>query len=302
MDSILGKKKENPLPKTNSNKELAENFASYFHTKIDTIREKFQGIDSYNPQPREVPQLVKFAPVLPSELGKIIHRMPPKTCKLDQIPTNKLQEILDGCLLALLHITNRSLELGEFADKWKEALIKPFIKKKQLGTANSNYRPVSNLSFISEIVEKVTLDQFNSHCNQHSLLPEYQSSYRKHHSCETSLVNLVNDILWNMEHQLVTAIVILDLSAAFDTVDHDLLLEVLATRFSIQVKALEWYSNYLKPRRFRVAIEEDTSQPRQLDYSVPHGSIQGAFLFIAYASTLDQVIDTSQLELNGLHR
>ena len=153
--------------------------------------------------------------------------MPPKTCKLDQIPTNKLQEILDGCLPALLHIINRSLELGEFTDIWKEALVKLLIKKKQLGTANSNYRPVSNLSFISKIVEKVTLDQFNSHCNQHSLLPEYQSAYRKHHSCEASQVKLVNGILWNMQQQLVTAIVILDLSAAFDTVDHDLLLEVL---------------------------------------------------------------------------
>ena len=299
VDRILGRKNENPLPKAASPLELAEDFASYFHTKIDTIREGFKGIDIYKPQPRNVPQLVKFAPVLPSELGKIIHRMPPKTCKLDQIPTNKLQEILDGCLPALLHITNRSLELGEFADGWKEALVKPLIKKKQLGTVNSNYRPVSNLSFISKIVEKTTLEQFNNHCNQHSLLPEYQSAYRRHHSCETSLVRLVNDILWNIEKQLVTPIVILDLSTAFDTVDHDLLLGVLATRFGIQGKALEWYSNYLKPRRFRVTIEEEISKPRQLDYSVPQGSIQGAFLFIAYASTLDQVINTSQLELNG---
>ena len=233
VDSILGKKNENPLQKANSNRELAENFASYFHVKIDTIREKFKGIASYKPQPREVPQLVKFTPVSPSELGKIIYRMQPKTCKLDQIPTNKLQEILDGCLPALLHITNRSLELGEFVNKWKEALVKPLIKKKQLGTENSNYRPVSNLSFISKIVEKVTLEQFNNHCNQHSLLLEYPSAYRKHHSCETSLVRLVNDILWNMEKQLVTAVVILDLSAAFDTVDHDQLLEVLAARFGI---------------------------------------------------------------------
>ena len=99
--------------------------------------------------------------------------------------------------------------------------------------------------------------------------------------------------------QLVTPIVILDLSTAFDTVDHDLLLGVPATRFGIQGKALEWYSNYLKPRRFRVTIEEETSQPRLLDYSVPQGSIQGAFLFIVYTSTLDQVINSSQLELNG---
>ena len=102
-----------------------------------------------------------------------------------------------------------------------------------------------------------------------------------------------------MENQLVTSIVILDLSAAFDTVDHNLLLEVLGKRFGIAGTALEWYRSYLVPRRFRVAIKDKTSKPRQLDYSVPQGGIQGAFLFIAYASTLDQIIDSTQLTLNG---
>ena len=102
-----------------------------------------------------------------------------------------------------------------------------------------------------------------------------------------------------MKNQLVTSIVILDLSAAFDTVDHNLLLEVLGKRFGIAGTALDWYRSYLVPRRFRVAIKDKTSQPRQLDYSVPQCSIQGAFLFIAYASTLDQITDITQLTLNG---
>ena len=124
-------------------------------------------------------------------------------------------------------------------------------------------------------------------------------SYRKLHSCETSLVKLVNDILWNMEKQLVTAIVIPDLSAAFDMVDHDQLLEVLETRYGIVGAAKQWYKSYLQPRRFRVAIENTQSKPRQLEYSVPQGSIQGAFLFVTYASTLEDVVDTTKLELNG---
>ena len=101
-----------------------------------------------------------------------------------------------------------------------------------------------------------------------------------------------------MENQLVTAIVILDLSAAFNTVDHDILLEVLGKCFGIAGTARTWYESYLKPRRFRVAVENKISQPRQLDYSVPQGSVQGAFLFITYASTLEQIVD-SQLTLNG---
>ena len=90
-----------------------------------------------------------------------------------------------------------------------------------------NYRLASNLGFIFKIVEKVTLEQLTKHCNRNSLLPEYQSAYRKNHSCENSLIKLVNDILWGIEKQVVMAVVILDLSAAFDIVDHDLLLEVL---------------------------------------------------------------------------
>ena len=90
------------------------------------------------------------------------------------------------------------------------------------GTVKTNYRLVSNLQIISKIVENVTLDQFTLHCNSNSLLPSYQLAYRKYYSCKTNLVKLVNDILWTMEKQVVTVVVILDLSAAFNTEDHDL--------------------------------------------------------------------------------
>ena len=100
-----------------------------------------------------------------------------------------------------------------------------------------------------------------------------------------------------MENQLVTAIVILDLSTAFDTVDHDLLLDVIEKQFGITDADKKWYHKYHKSRKFRVLIERDKLQPRQLGYSVPQGSIHGAFLFISYASTLDELV--TQLTLNG---
>ena len=163
-------------------------------------------------------------------------------------------------------------------------------KKPTAGQEKSNYRLVSNLSFISKVAEKVTLTQFTKHCDENKLLPAYQSVYRKNHSCETSLIKLVDDLLWAMEKQLVTAVVILDLLAAFDTVDHDLLLEVLEKRFGVTDKAKEWYSNYIKQRKFSIIIGKNKSEPRQLKCSVPQGSIQGAFLFISYASTLDEIV------------
>ena len=144
-------------------------------------------------------------------------------------------------------------------------------------TSQTNYRPVSNLGFISNVLKKVTLEQFTEHWHHNSLLPEYKSACRKYHICKTSLVKLVNDILWRMENWLVTAVVILDLSAAFDTVDHDLLLDVLEKQFGITDAASKWYHNYLKPRKFRIVIEKDKPQPRQLNYWVPQGNIQRNF-------------------------
>ena len=286
-----------PLGKMDS--QVAEEFVSFFLNKIDKIRENFQGIDPYQLRQLETPQLEKFTPITTGQLEKTIKGMQPKTYALDVIPTSKLQEVLGGCLPAITHLVDSSLDQGAFCKDWKEALVKPLIKKKSLGTQNSNYRPVSNLSFISKIIEKVTLEQFNQHCQENSLVPEYQSAYRKNHSCETSLVKLVNDILWSMDRQLVTAIVILDLSTALDTVDHNLLLDVLEARFGITGTARKWYASYLQPRRFRVLVGKEESKPRQPDYSVPQGSIQGAFLFVTQASTPDEIVDSTKLELNG---
>ena len=298
--SLLGHKEENLLPEAPSDSILAEEFAGFFHDKIDNIRSRFTTTAPYKPEEKcDVPLLNKFIPISAIQLEKTITRMSSKTCALDIMPKARLKEVLGTILPSLTHIVNKSLDQGEFYTSWKEALVKPLVKNRILGTTMTNYRPVSNIQFISKIVEKVTLDQFTQHCNRNSLLPNYQSAYRQHHRCETSLVKLVNDILWAMEKQLVTVVVILDLSAAFDTVDHDLLLEVLESRFGIVGTARKWYTSYLMPRSFKVSIRSSTSQPRQLDYSVPQGSIQGAFLFMADASTLDLVVQPSGLELNG---
>ena len=223
--------------------------------------------------------------------------MPTKTCKSDIIPTKLLKEVLPAIIPALTKIVNLSIKNGIFSEKWKSAIVKPLIKSSTKGTTQQNYRPVSNLTFISKVVEKLTLNQFTKHCDEYHLLPDSQSAYR-FHSCETNLIKLVNDLLWAMERQEVTAVTILDLSAAFDTVDHDLLLEVLNKRFGIEGKALKWYEHYLKPRKLKIAINNTFLEEQTINYSVPQGSIQGTFPFNAYASTISEVIPPT-LELNG---
>ena len=110
-----------------------------------------------------------------------------------------------------------------------------------------NYHLVSNLPFFSKLVEHATLMQFDEHCREHHLLPDFQSDYRKGYSTETSLIKMTNDIFWSMERKEVTAVIVLDMSAAFDTIDHDLLLDILHKRFGMADTALQWYQSYLRP-------------------------------------------------------
>ena len=129
----------------------------------------------------------------------------------------------------------------------KLSLSNPYLKKSGLDLINKNYRPISNLPFISKLVEKCMLKQLLSHCENHDLLPDFQSAYHEHYSTETSLIKLTNDILWLMKRQQMTAIAILDLLAALDTVGHKILLQILEQNFGFCSKALHWFKSYLRP-------------------------------------------------------
>ena len=120
----------------------------------------------------------------------------------------------------------------------------------------------------------------------------------KNFSCKTSLLKLTNDTLWGMENKNITTVIILDLLAAFNTVDYNLLLKVLDKMLGIKVTALCWHEQYLKPRKLRVCINGNYSQKKPLEFSVPQGSTQGAYLFISYASTFNEIVLKDQ-QLSG---
>ena len=131
----------------------------------------------------------------------------------------------------LIYIFNIDiLKRGHFADKWKKAIVTPLLKKPGTEMLFKNLRPVSNLAFISKLTETAVADQLQSHISRHGLYPVLQSAYRCHHSCETALLKVRNDILLNMNKQHVTLLVLLDLSAAFDTVNHEILLESMTSK------------------------------------------------------------------------
>ena len=130
-------------------------------------------------------------------------------------------------------IVNTSLTNGEYSTKWKTAVVRPLLKKIGLELIKQNFRPVSNLAFISKIVERAMLLQLSQHCQDFNLQPDYQSAYRPDYSCETAILKVSNDILWAFEKKSITALVAIDLSAAFDTVDQDILLQRLNAKYGI---------------------------------------------------------------------
>ena len=114
------------------------------------------------------------------------------------------------------------------------------------------------------------------------------------------MIKLINDILWAIERQEVTALTTLHLSAAFNTVNHEILIEVLEHQFGITNLALSWFKTYLYPRKFIVNIDGHHSREIDLNFSVPQGSLAGPILYQAYASTLRYVIPAnSVINING---
>ena len=164
---------------------------------------------------------------------------------LDPIPAHLLKSCSESLIPVITNLINSSLESGIFPDCWKEAVVIPLLKKLGLESLFKNLRPVSNLAYISKLTERAVFNQIYDHLVRSGLYPLLQSAYRRYHSSETALVKVANDMLLNMNSQRVTLLVLLDLSAAFDTVDNAILLKRLSTDFGIGGKALEWFSSYL---------------------------------------------------------
>ena len=144
------------------------------------------------------------------------------------------------------------------------------------------------------------MDHVNEHYNLHKLLPDYQSTsaYQNGYSCETAIIRLVNDILWAMEKQNVTAVMALDLSVAFYTVNHEILSSLLEHNFGLGDTVLNWFNSYLNLRSCKVNIGKEYSLKQNLPHSVPQGSFAGAQLFNLYCSTIQEMVNPP-LTLHG---
>ncbi|WP_419637627.1 reverse transcriptase domain-containing protein, partial [Thiolapillus sp.] len=199
------------------------------------------------------------------DVRKMILKSSPKSCELDPMPTSLLFECIDEVVPAITHVVNESFLSGTFPSMFKTAIVKPLLKKPSLDQDDlKNYRPVSNLSFLSKVAEKLVLSQLSEYLNANQLFSPVQSAYRPNHSTETALVKIVNDLLLALDDGKVSVLTLLDLSAAFDTIDHNILLHRLEHAFGITGTALSWIRSYLSDRDQTVVVNGLKSEPFRL--------------------------------------
>ena len=235
--------------------------------------------------------LQSFEPATESEIRKIIMSSKSTSCSIDPIPTFLLKSSIDVLVPIITKIVNLSLENSTVPLELKQALILPLLKKVCLDKEiYKNYRPISNLAFISKIIERVVAARIKDHMDTNMLHEILQSAYKGMHSIETALVKVQDDVLHAMDRNKGMLLVLLDLSAAFDTVDHDILLNRVERRLGISGSALAWLRSYLEGRTQKVCINNESSDPWELLFGVPQGSVLGPILFTIYTLPVADIL------------
>ncbi len=298
VKSLLNQNTENPLPSGYSDEDLANKFSDFFCEKVTKIR---NDLDTC-----EIPTMVLDSKCAPSaslsefsvltvdEVKALIRKSPSKSCALDPIPTELLKQCMEVLAPILTDIINQSLANGDVPSTMKEALLFPLLKKITLALLFPNYRPVSNLSFVSKLTEKAVAKQVLHFMCENGLGDIYQSSYKRNHSTETALTRVQNDILRSGDDGSIILLILLDLSAAFDTVDHQILLQQLQD-LGITGTVLKWFRSYLSDRSQQVIVKKAKSEPSKLQYGVPQGSVLGPILFTLYTIPLGRIIQSHGL-------
>ena len=225
----------------------------------------------------------------PNEIQNIILQLKnSKSTGLDTIDTYILKCSLAYILPAVTHIVNLSLNSGIFPSKWKTAKVIPLFKSGD-SLNPKNYRPVAMLPILSKVLEKVVFCQVSKYMEKNSLMHPNHHGFRQNHSTATCLIQLYDKWVEALEERKFTGVCFLDLSAAFDVVNHSLLIKKLSL-YGFDEKSIKWIESYLKDRKQTVCIEGKLSKVLSVTTGVPQGSILGPLLYTIFTNELPEIV------------
>ena len=302
LNELSGNKKNTVLPSKDDEKETAEKMAQFYVDKVDNIRNKIltentkkgsisEKAISIQSNSKQLTSLISFKELNIDSIKEIVRNLKKKFCFSDPAPISVVMEFIDLLYPLIQKIVNSSMVEGVFPKELKYAVISPILKGQSLDSeVYQNYRPVSSLPFLSKVLENGIYQQLNTYLQDNELYSSYQSAYRRNHSCETALVKVLDDIqTFQYQNDNNSILILLDQSAAFDTVDHATLLRKLELNFGIKDKALKLIKSYLEDRTFSVKIHNNLSTSQKLKFGVPQGSLLGPIFYILYIHELDQI-------------
>ena len=299
IKKIFPSKEKLSPPNTRNNLKLANTFSSWFASIITDLKRKTMPLKNFiwgrtTSKQKRTKKVFNFEYVSVVFVQKQLQQLKrSKATGLDNLPPSILKDTARVISKPLCHLINLSLKTGLFPSIWKKARIVPVFKSGN-SSLPQNYRPISILPALSKIIEKAVHQQISKFLEHNNLLSNTQFGFRANRSTDMATILLCDSIRRQVGQGKFVGSVFLDLSRAFDTINHGKLINEL-TRYGISGLELDWVSDYLFDRHQTVDINKSLSPAEPLYCGVPQGTILGPLLFIIFFNDLSTQLKNSDI-------